>query len=173
MKISQFLYLLIVIVSALLLRLVPHPANVAPIAALALFGGAYLNKKYAVILPFVAMLISDFFLGLHNTLVFVYISFLVTVGIGIWLRSHKSVYTVVFASILSSILFFLITNFGVWFMGPLYPRTLSGLLESYYFAVPFFRNTLLGDLLYTGLFFGGHEVMVYAISSKYKITNSK
>ena len=146
-----------IILVAALLRLVPHPANVAPIAAMALFGGVYLNKRLALALPLAAMLASDLFLGFHNTMPFVYGSFIITGFLGFWLREHKRPATVLGVSFLSSLLFFLITNFGVWVMGGMYPNTFAGLLESYFFALPFFRNSLFGDLLYTGLFFGGYE----------------
>lgn len=158
--IQKFLNPLLIIIFAVVLRLVPHPANFAPIAAMALFGGVYLNKKYALIVPFVAMLISDYFIGFHNTMPFVYGSFLLTGVIGLWLRNNKKFPVIVGATLFSSLLFFLITNFGVWLSGGLYPKTFAGLVNAYFYAIPFFRNTLIGDLFYTGLFFGGYEVIL-------------
>jgi uncharacterized membrane protein len=149
---------LLVIFIAIILRFIPHPANVAPIAAMALFGGAYLNKKYALIVPLIAMFISDLFLGFHQSMPFVYGSFLFTGVFGIWLRDKKTIANVVIASVTSSVFFFLITNFGFWLSDSLYPKTFSGQLQAYYYGLPFFRNTLIGDLLYTGLFFGGYEL---------------
>jgi hypothetical protein len=169
-KIKKLLTLLAIIAFAVILRLVPHPANVAPIAAMALFGGAYLNKKYALFVPLIALFVSDMFLGFYASMPYVYGSFLVIGVIGIWLRKHKSVQNVIVASVCSSILFFLITNFGVWLVNDLYPKTVSGQLEAYIMALPFFRNTLLGDLLYTGLFFGGYE-LVKRILSGFRMTN--
>jgi hypothetical protein len=150
---------LLIIVCAFLLRLLPHPPNVEPIAAMALFGGVYLNKKYALIVPLISLFISDLFLGFYSEMSFVYGSFLLIGVIGLWLRDHKSFKNIVFASLTSSILFFLITNFGVWIMGTMYDKSLNGLMESYIMGLPFFRNTLLGDLGYVGLFFGGYELI--------------
>jgi hypothetical protein len=148
---------LLIIFFAVALRLLPHPANVAPIAAMALFGGAYLDKKYALFVPLVAMLVSDLFLGFHATILYVYGSFLLIGLIGIWLRNHKNIKQVIGASLLSSTLFFFITNFGVWMQGA-YARDITGLFQSYVMGVPFFRNSLMGDLLYVGLFFGAYEL---------------
>ncbi len=157
---KKLLHPFLVIFLAVVLRLLPHPPNVAPIASLALFGGCYLNKRYALFVPLVAMLISDYFLGFHNTMLFVYGSFLLTGLFGIWVRKRKTVKNVIGVSLFSSLLFYLITNLGVWVVGGLYPKTLPGFLQSYYFAIPFFRNTIIGDLFYTGLFFGGYELIL-------------
>lgn len=157
---------LAVVFFAVALRLVPHPANVAPIAALALFGGAYLDKKYALFLPVCAMLVSDFFLGFHQSMPFVYGSFVLTGIIGMFLKKRKTVARVVIASITSSVLFFLITNFGYWLTHSLYPKTIEGQMQAYYYALPFFRNTLIGDLLYTGLFFASYELAIRFLQIK-------
>jgi len=148
---------LLVILVAVLMRLLPHLPNFTPIAAMALFGGAYLNKKYALVIPLAAMFISDIFLGFNSTMPYVYGSFILTGIIGLWLKKHKSAKNVVCSSLVSSILFFLITNFGVWAAG-WYPRTLSGLMESYVMGIPFFKSTVLGDLCYSGVFFGAYEL---------------
>ncbi|MDP3941170.1 MAG: hypothetical protein Q8Q49_02570 [bacterium] len=158
-KIPNIVAPALIILVAVALRLLPHPPNVAPIAAMALFGGVYLDKRLAIVLPLTAMLVSDLFLGFHDTMLFVYSSFVLTGFLGIWLRKHKKPGVVLAVSFLSSLLFYIITNFGVWIMGSMYPKTFVGLLESYFFALPFFRNTIVGDLLYTGLFFGGYELL--------------
>lgn len=165
MKSKDFLSILIIITFAVILRLLPHPPNVAPIAAMALFGGAYLDRKYALLVPITAMFVSDLFLGFHNTILFVYGSFLLTGVIGLWLKSHRNVQPIALGSLASSMLFFLITNFGVWLVGGLYPKTLSGLIQSYVMALPFFRNTIIGDLFYSGLFFGGYELVLHVVHS--------
>lgn len=163
-KIINFIGLFSVIAAAVLLRLVPHVPNVAPIGAMALFGGAQLPKKHALTLPIGAMLVSDIFLGFHNTMVWVYASFILTVLIGMLLRSRVSAGNVILASLASSVLFYLITNFGVWLFGSMYPKTLSGLMQSYIMGLPFFRNTLLGDLFYNGVFFGGYALLKSRLS---------
>lgn len=157
---TNFISVAIIIFFAITLRLIPHPANFAPIAALALFGGVYLDKKLAFILPLVAMLLSDMILGFHASMLAVYGSFLITVGIGMWLKHHKSVTTVVLGSLTASLIFFVLTNFNFWYVDALYPKTMNGLWMSYVNALPFFRNTILGDLFYTGIFFGSYEVIL-------------
>jgi uncharacterized membrane protein len=148
-----------VILLAALLRLVPHLPNFAPIGAMALFGGMYLEKKYAFIVPLVALFLSDIFLGFHATMPFVYGSFLLSGLIGLWIRQHRSVKRVVFGTLLSSVLFFLITNFGTWLVSGMYQKSPKGLIEAFVLALPFFRNTIFGDLLYTTAFIVMYELM--------------
>lgn len=147
------------IILGALSRLVPHPANFAPIAALALFGGVYLRRRDAIIVPLLTMLVSDLFIsGYYGpTMFYVYGSFILIGIIGLWLRTHKSPVTILASSLFASSLFFTVTNFGVW-TGNWYPHNLTGLVACYTAAIPFFRNTILGDLFYTGLFFGGYEL---------------
>jgi len=166
-KMKKLISPFLIIIFAVILRIIPHPANFAPIAAMALFGGVYLNKKYALIIPFIAMLISDYFIGFHNTMLFVYGSFLLTGIIGLRLRKHKNITNIIGAALFSSLLFFLITNFGVWLVGGLYPKTFQGLVNAYFYAIPFFRNTLMGDLFYTGLFFGCYKFLVKVLGQFY------
>ncbi len=158
---------LLIIFIAVTLRLLPHPPNVAPIAAMALFGGVYLNKRYALIVPLMAMIFSDIFLGFHATIPFVYGSFLLTGLLGIWLKKYKTIKNIFFACVVSSLLFFLITNFGVWLVYGFYPKTLAGLMECYIAAIPFFRNTILGDLGFTAVFFGSYELLLRISSQMY------
>jgi hypothetical protein len=157
---------LVIIVFAVLLRLLPHPPNVAPIAAMALFGGVYLDKKYALIIPMLCLFISDFFLGFHQMMFFVYGSFLFIGFIGLWLRNHKKIPYLIIGTLVSSFLFYLFTNFGVWLGSEMYPQTLNGLVTSYYFALPFFRNTIFGDIFYVGLFFGTYEFMKVYVTQR-------
>ncbi len=160
----------VMIFGGIAMRLLPHLPNFTPIAATALFGGTYLNKKYAFIVPLVAMFLSDIFLGFHGTMPYVYGSFILTGVIGLWLKNHKNARNIVGATLLSSVLFFLITNFGVWATG-WYPKTLSGLMQSYTMGLPFFRNTVLGDLCYTGVFFGAYELAQLLIV-RYKVSRA-
>lgn len=163
LKITPLISPLIIIIFAVILRLIPHPANVTPIAAMALFGGVYLNKKYALIVPILVLFISDLFLGFHAGIGLVYIGFFLTGVIGLSIAKHKNVINVVSATLLSSVLFFLLTNFNYWYAASLYPKTLEGLALSYLNALPFFRNSLIGDLLYVGLFFGAYETVLMLV----------
>lgn len=154
----RFLMLTGMILAAALVRLLPHPPNFAPIAAIALFGGAYFNKKvFAFSIPLAALFLTDMFLGFHNTMWAVYLSFVVIVGLGIFILKKKSVFRVVIASVSASILFFVVTNFAFWATGTLYPTTLTGLVACYTAAIPFFHNTFIGDLFFTGVMFGLFE----------------
>lgn len=148
---------------AVVARLIPHIPNFTPVAAAALFGGTYLNKKYAIVLPIVVMIISDLFIGFDSipSRVAVYGSFLLIGFIGLYLRKHKNFTNVVLASFAGSVLFFVITNAEVWAFSGMYAKDLSGLIQSYIMGIPFFRNTVLGDLLYTSVFFGAFEVATY------------
>lgn len=148
-----------------LVKFLPHIPNFAPIAALALFGGVYFSKKYALIIPIAAMLIADIFIGFYNPYIMasVYGSFILIGLIGLWLKNHKTLPNVVGASLSGSIIFFLITNFAVWAVPKsFYPHTLQGLLNCYVMALPFFRNTIAGDLFYVGSFFGIMELSILA-----------
>lgn len=164
MRNPKLLILCIIIVLAVLSRFLPFPPNVAPVAAIALFGGAYFkNKGLALLLPIGIMLISDLFIGLHSTLLFVYASFALIMLVGYRFLGSKVTGMRLFgASLTGSVLFYLITNFGVWLMSPYYPMTAGGLLSSYTMAIPFFHYTLLGDLAYTFALFGS-----YAFVSRY------
>lgn len=151
---------LLFIIIASFIRLLPHVPNFSPIAAMALFGGVYFNKKYALIIPLISLFVSDIFLGFHSTIPFVYGSFLITGIIGLWLKKHQNFKSILIGSILSSVLFFLITNYGVWLVGNLYQKNIAGLAQSYIMAIPFFRNSLIGDLFFTGIFFGSYQAIV-------------
>ncbi len=154
------------ILAAALSRLLPHPLNFAPISALALFGGVYLDKKHTFIVPLAAMLVSDYFLGFYSGMVWVYGSFALIGCIGLWLRNHRGVGTTAAATLTSSIVFFIVTNFGVWISRQVsYTNDLAGLLLCYEAAIPFFKNTLLGDAAYVTAMFGAYELMKKAYPS--------
>jgi hypothetical protein len=156
---QRFLFLTGMVLVAALTRLIPHPSNFAPIAALALFGGAEFGpKREAFIVPLAAMFLSDSILGLHSLIPLIYGTFALIVGMGFYLRNRQNVWTITGMSVAGAILFFAVTNLGVWASGifhPIYPMTLPGLLQCYLAAIPFFWNTLLSDLLYAALLFGG------------------
>ncbi len=140
------------------LRLIPHFPNFTPIAAMALFGGAYFsNKKLAFIIPLTAMFISDLIIGFHSTMWAVYLSFAIVVLIGFSLRKSKKISNIFLAVLSSSVLFFVVTNFAVWTTGTMYPMNIAGLGECYVAAIPFFSYSILGDLFYAGIFFGAFE----------------
>ncbi len=156
----QFLVVAGVILAAAASRLIPHPPNVTPIAAMALFGGAHLaDRRLAFLIPLAAMFLSDLVIGLHGLLPVVYASVALVVCIGFWLRARTSALRVATAALAGSVAFFVITNFGVWASGSMYPKTLEGLVAAYVAAIPFFRNTLIGDAVYVALLFGGFALL--------------
>jgi LPXTG-motif cell wall-anchored protein len=146
------------ITCGILLRFVEHAPNFTPVAAIALFGGVYLNRRYALIVPLALMMVSDVFLGMHNVVFFTWGGFVLTALLGLWLKKRKSAFGVVGTSLASSFLFYIVSNFGVWLMG-WYPRTLEGLINCYVMALPFLRNFTLATLIYAGVFFGLHELI--------------
>jgi hypothetical protein len=130
------------------------PPNFSPIMAVALFSGAFFaNKKTAILIPIIAMFISDLFIGLHSTMISVYASFGIIAFIGTKMK-EVSFKNVLGSSILSAVIFFTVTNFGVWVAG-WYGYTLAGLATCFEMAIPFFRNTLSSTVIYSGLLFGG------------------
>ena len=159
-KTLEFLIALLFVLIGISLRLFPHPPNFAPIAAIALFSGAYLSRKMALILPLVTMAISDLFIGYYEPklMIFVYGSFLLCVTLGFWLKKHKKWYTILGSSLFGAIIFFLLTNFAVWAFTPWYQKSMLGLIHCFLMALPFFRNTLLGNLFYVSVFFSAYEM---------------
>ncbi len=145
----RFLVITSMIILAALVRFIPHPPNFAPIAALALFGGKYYtDKKLAFVVPILVMIITDAVIGFHYLIPMVYFSFLLIVGIGLFLRKTNKVSWLVAGSIAASTLFFVLTNFYEWYAGILYPQTFNGLITCYIAAIPFFFNTLIADLFF-------------------------
>ena len=159
------------IVVAALTRLLPHPPNFSPVEAIALFGGAYFaSKQWSMVVPLLALLVSDLALGvLHgasyaayvggHTFWSVYACIALSVVLGFGLRGTASSGRVIGYSLAGSVLFFVVTNFAVWLWDPLYPKTGAGLAACYAAAIPFFRWTVLGTLFYSALLFGGFALL--------------
>ena len=157
---ARLLALIAAIVAAAAFRLVPHPPNFTPIAAMALFSGAYLGRQgLAFAAPLAALLLSDLVLGFYPEAIFVYVSVAATVLIGLLLVRRVTFLAVGAAALASSLLFFLVTNFGVWLLMDYYPKTAAGLVACYVAAIPFFQNTVAGDLFYSALLFGGFALL--------------
>ena len=152
---SRYWMALSLIAMAAFARLIPHPANVTPIVAMALFSGSALGRRtFAILIPLAALLVSDLALGVHNQIFSVYGSIVLVSFIGFWLAEKRTLGRVMGASVASSTLFFVMTNFTVWLSGEMYAKTGEGLLACYTLALPFYRNGLLGDLAFSGAMFG-------------------
>jgi hypothetical protein len=161
---ARLIALLSAIVAAAALRLVPHPPNFTPIDAMALFSGAYLGKRWlAFMAPLGAMLLSDLWLGFYPGMWVQYAAVALIVLFAGAALNRLSLLKVVGAALASSIIFFLVTNFGTWALSGMYPPTLSGLAACFVAAIPFFQNTLAGDLFYAGLLFGGFALLERAV----------
>lgn len=152
---AGFATLLATIVAAAAMRLVPHPPNFTPIAAMALVSGAYLPRRaLSFAAPFGALLVSDAILGFYPGIGVVYAAFALTILIGWVLASKRSPLRIGIATVASSVLFFVVTNFGMWLSSGIYPHTGQGIVDCYVAAIPFFRNSLAGDILYSAMLFG-------------------
>ncbi|MBI2022404.1 hypothetical protein HYS97_00950 [Candidatus Daviesbacteria bacterium] len=175
------LLVLFFIFASILLRLIPHPPNFTPVVATAIFAGAKLSFRQAVIISLLALAISDYLLlyinpflpqmfnfskiqpigaMFHSTTLFVWGAVLISAFIGSFIKKRLKAQNIFFGAIISSLQFFIITNFGVW-AGGYYGYTLDGLIQSYIMGIPFYKFTLLGDLIYTIFLFG-----TYALASK-------
>jgi hypothetical protein len=170
-----------VVFLAALARLIPHPPNFTPIGAIALFAAANLNKKWAAFLvPLLAMFVSDLALelttrlgiysgwlaqstGFHSSMWVVYATMALVCALGLLLRRKKTVLSVAGVVLAGSLVFFVVTNFGVWALDSMYPRTAAGLVSCYIAAIPFFHWTLLGDACYATVLFGGFALAEHLI----------
>lgn len=159
---------LILIGIGVIMRLLQLTPNFSPLTAIALFGGACLaDKRLSLIVPVVSLLIGDIFLAVmnhypvfHDTIFFVYGAYLLIALMGWQLRDSKFSYGKAAGfAVIASLLFFGLTNFGVWAVGTLYPRTAEGLSACFTLALPFYKFTLLGDVVYTILFFGVYQLI--------------
>lgn len=143
--INKNVFVISVILFAVLSRFLPHPPNFTPIAAIALLSSkGFANRWVVFLIPIVSLFISDLILGLHATIPFVYASFVLIALLGMYVKK-MNIGTV----LLSSIIFFLVSNFGVWLLH--YPISVEGLVQFYTLALPIFLNTILGDLVYGAL----------------------
>ncbi len=134
-------------------RLIPHPPNVAPITALALFSGAsFRNKWFSIIFPLIAMVLSDIVLGFSTISLWVYSAFIL-ITMFAWLVKELRWTSV----LISSLIFFIVSNFGVWILS--YPHTIEGLITCYTMAIPFFGYSILGDMAWSLILFGLYETI--------------
>lgn len=143
-------------------RLLPHPPNFAPVAAIGLFAGALLDRRAAWAVPLVALLASDLVLGFYHpmSMLWNYLAFAACLLLGsALLGARRTLPRMASATLTSAVVFFALSNFGMWASG-YYPRTWAGLVECYVAALPFFRNTLTSDVFYTAVLFGGHALLM-------------
>jgi hypothetical protein len=139
---------------AVLSRWVSHLWNFTLVGGAFVFAAAYFtDKKISIMLMLVTMLVSDFIIGFHSQMISVYLGYLVMLGFGFMLNLQSNRLKILGYSFAGTLAFYLITNFGVWLEGALYPKTLAGLIDCYIMALPFYRNQLFSDVLSAALFF--------------------
>lgn len=156
---SRIIALVSAIALAATLRLIPHPPNFTPIGAMALFSGAYLGRRpLAFIMPLAALFFSDLVLGFYHGVATVYSATALVVLIGYFALDRVTPLRVGLAALVSSVLFFVITNLGMWLFSGFYPTNLGGLETCFVAAIPFFQNSVAGDLFYATLLFGGFRI---------------
>ncbi len=142
-------------IGSIAVRLLPHPANMTPLGATALFGGAKLSRPWNYLIPLLVLFLTDLFLGFHGTMPYVYGSFIISVFLAErFLKQSVTAQKLVILATTNALLFYLVTNFGVWLEGRLYPPTMAGLIESYVMGLSFLGNMLVGDLGYSLGIFG-------------------
>ena len=155
--------LICMIAFAALTRLLPHPPNFTAVTAVALFAGAQIeDRRLALLVPLVALFLTDVILGLHSGMLLVYLCVAAVVALGAAVGPNHFP-KIAGASVAGSVLFFVVTNFGVWARDGLYPHSMAGLADCYVAAIPFFQNALVGDLFYTAALFGGFAFLRRAV----------
>ena len=171
------------ILFAVLSRLLPHAYNFTPIGAIALFGAAYFTRKmWAFLIPLAALWLSDLYLNnvvysqfyegftlITPGFLYLYGAFILIVLLGFLLFDKITFPRVIGGALGASLIFFVISNFGVWISSPMYPLTMEGLIMCYTAAIPFFHYTIAGDLLYCGVLFGGYEYLRYRVPELGKV----
>lgn len=169
---NKLLIITAIIVFGVIARLLPHFPNFAPMGALALFAVAFYKRKYlALVIPGLAWWLSDLYLNnmIYNSAdgftlftadqFFSLFALTLIVILGKRLFKKVNAPNVMIGSLSASLIFFVVSNLGVWMQGILYPKTVQGLVECYSMALPFYRGTLVSDLIFTGVFFGAMHVM--------------
>ena len=163
---ANFYYFIFFLVILIIFRLIPHPPNFSPIISFAVLSPLLLNSKIkGALVTLLAMIITDLIIGFHPYQLIIYSSLLFFSFISTIKKSYTKLFL---TSIISSIVFFIATNFAVWVLWDYYPKTIDGLLQCYILALPFFQNTLLSTLFFTSLIIFLYK---YLEATKIKISN--
>ena len=151
---THWLWIAALITLLALSRFIPHPPNFTPIGAMAILSGIMLKDyKLALLIPLSAMLLSDIFLGIHSSMLFVYAAIVLIIFTSKFFVNTISILNLAVSGIFAAVIFFLITNFGAWLSHDMYPHSASGLMQAYVAGIPFFRNTLLANLFFLAISF--------------------
>lgn len=145
---------LLLITIGVFFRAMPHPDNFNPVTAIALLGGVTLPVWLALTIPLLIMIVSDFLIGFHDLVFFTWAFFVLMTFVGLFIQKNPKVMSVFLGAAGGSVLFFALSNLAVFLFENMYPKTWAGFVECFTMALPFFQNTLLGDLTYTTILFG-------------------
>jgi hypothetical protein len=160
---SPLVLIVCLVVVAAILRLLTnylHIWNFTPIIAMALFSGATIrDKKLAFIVPMAAIILTDAILGFYQGIFVTYFALILVTAFGFLLQNRIKVVPVLLGSLGASLIFYLVTNFALIYPTTLYPHTLGGIIDSYTLAIPFFKTSIAGDLIYTCVLFGSYAVL--------------
>jgi len=149
---KNIIYFGLIIVVVSLLRFVPHPPNMTPVIAVSILAVTWFKRPvFQFGFPLLIMLLTDMVIGFHSLIPVVYLAIMCAGLTGFILKKRSSFSTILGSGLLSSIIFFVITNFGVWVVSSLYPKTVLGLVSCYIAAIPFFHNTVIATV---GVLFG-------------------
>ncbi len=149
---KNIIYFGLIIVVVSLLRFVPHPPNMTPVIAVSILAVTWFKRPvFQFGFPLLIMLLTDMVIGFHWLMPVVYLAIMCAGLTGFILKKRSSFSTILGSGLLSSIIFFVITNFGVWVVSSLYPKTVLGLMSCYIAAIPFFHNTVIATV---GVLFG-------------------
>jgi len=167
---KQFLIATALVAFVFCSRLLPHPANFAPLTAVAIFSGSLFPRRFAVFVPVAAAVLSDVFLGFYNVMPIVWACYLlIALASSRWLKQASILRGASF-TVAASVFFFATTNLAVWAFSGMYTHNINGLSQCFTLALPFFRNSLLGDLIYTASLFGCYSfAQAYAHTKNTKI----
>lgn len=158
---TETIIVLVLVTFGLFMRLIPHVPNFAPIGAIALLGGALLGRRAALSLPLIIMIVSDLIIGFYQGIYFTWAAFLCVAAFGFLFRESTYASRVILGGMGGAIVFFIVSNFGTWIAGGMYPLTLAGLEACYVAAIPFFKTTLLADVVFSAVLFGAYELAVW------------
>ena len=175
---NNFYFVLGLILIAAFARIIPHYPNFTPLCSIALFGSKYFRNGYlAFLIPLVALWFSDIIINnfilsqyfdgftlFYSGFYWQYGSFLLIALLGRKTLNNLSFLKLLGVSISSSLLFFIISNFGVWVSSSIYSKNILGLIACYTAAIPFYFGTFSGSVFYSFFLFGSYELLSKNIS---------
>ena len=165
MKTKNMGFISLILLSGLV-RLFPHPWNFTPLLAACIFSGSKIKPiGLSIFVPLLAIFLGDMIIGFYKGMVWVYTGYILVIIISILYRKYRTLNSNLLKIFSTSLIFFIISNFGVWIEGLIYPLNYVGLFECYVAAIPFYKNTLIGTILYSGIFFGLANFIERNISS--------